>query len=126
GTVAGAEEQTEGQGRLGRTWHSERDSGLYVSIVLRHLIPANTVPLVTLALGLAAREAILKATDLACDLRWPNDVLIHAKKCAGILTRLESSGYPSGIIAGGAIIAGIGINVNHSSFPEELSSIATS
>ena len=37
-------------------------------------------------LGLAVREAILKATDLACDLRWPNDVLIQSKKCAGILT----------------------------------------
>ena len=72
--------------------------------------------MVTLALGLAAREAILTATDLACDLRWPNDVLIQSKKCAGILTHLEGS----------AIIAGIGINVNHSQFPEELSGIATS
>src|SRR4029077_12787221 len=116
GTVAGAEEQTEGQGRLGRTWHSERDSGLYVSIVLRHLIPANTVPLVTLALGLAAAEAILKTTDLACDLRWPNDVLINGKKCAGILTQLE----------GPAVIAGIGVNVNHAKFPKELAELATS
>ena len=58
-------------------------------------------------LALAVREAILKATDLACDLRWPNDVLIESKKCAGILTMLEGS----------AIIAGIGINVNHSPVP---------
>jgi BirA family biotin operon repressor/biotin-[acetyl-CoA-carboxylase] ligase len=75
---------------------------------------------VTLALGLAVQEAILKYTDLACDLRWPNDVLVQSKKCAGILTQLESSTHPS------AIIAGIGINVNHSSFPAELSGIATS
>jgi BirA family biotin operon repressor/biotin-[acetyl-CoA-carboxylase] ligase len=116
GTVVGAEEQTEGQGRLGRTWHSERDSGLYVSITLRHLLPSNTVPLVTLALGLATAEAILKTTDLACDLRWPNDVLINNRKCAGILTQLESS----------AVIAGIGINVNHIGFPKELDEVATS
>lgn len=116
GTAVGADEQTEGQGRLGRTWHSERESGLYVSIVLRHLLSANTIPLVTLALGLATAEAILKTTDQACDLRWPNDVLINGKKCAGILTQLE----------GAAMIAGIGINVNHGEFPSELSGIATS
>jgi BirA family transcriptional regulator, biotin operon repressor / biotin---[acetyl-CoA-carboxylase] ligase len=116
GTVAGAEEQTAGQGRHGRTWHSEPGSGLYVSVVLRRQFAPGTLPVVTLALGLAVREAILKATGVACDLRWPNDVLIGSKKCAGILTVLEGS----------AIIAGIGINVNHSSFPAELNNIATS
>jgi BirA family biotin operon repressor/biotin-[acetyl-CoA-carboxylase] ligase len=116
GTIVGADEQTAGQGRYGRAWHSEPASGLYVSIVLRHRFPPSTLPLVTLALGLATSEAILKVTDLACDLRWPNDVLIQSRKCAGILTQLEGS----------AIIAGIGINVNHSAFPPELSDIATS
>jgi BirA family transcriptional regulator, biotin operon repressor / biotin---[acetyl-CoA-carboxylase] ligase len=116
GTVVGAEEQTSGQGRHGRTWHSEPGFGLYVSIILRrHFLP-DTLPVVTLALGLAAQEAILKSTNLSCDLRWPNDVLIQSRKCAGILTVLEGS----------AIIAGIGINVNHSSFPAELGAIATS
>jgi BirA family biotin operon repressor/biotin-[acetyl-CoA-carboxylase] ligase len=116
GTVVGAEEQTAGQGRLGRSWHSEAGLGLYVSIILRRSFTPTALPVVTLALGLAVREAILKTADLACDLRWPNDVLIESKKCAGVLTTLESS----------AIIAGIGINVNHSSFPEGLSNIATS
>lgn len=116
GTIVGAEEQTAGQGRYGRAWHSEPGSGLYLSIVLRHRFAPSTLPLVTLALGLATSEAILKATDLACDLRWPNDVLIQSRKCAGILTQLEGS----------AIIAGIGINVNHSAFPQDLTDIATS
>jgi len=116
GTVVGAEEQTAGQGRHGRVWHSDPGLGLYVSIILRRQFAPATLPVVTLALGLATREAILKATDLVCDLRWPNDVLIESRKCAGILTMLEGS----------AIIAGIGINVNHSSFPTELSHIATS
>ena len=116
GTIVGADQQTAGQGRYGRAWHSEPESGLYLSIVLRHRFPPSTLPLVTLALGLAASEAILKVTDIACDLRWPNDVLIQSKKCAGILTQLEGS----------VIIAGIGINVNHSVFPPELSDIATS
>jgi len=129
GTVVGAEEQTAGQGRHGRSWYSEPGSGLYVSIILRRQFTPAALPVVTLALGLAVREAILKACDLACDLRWPNDVLMPSKncegKCAGILTQLESSTQSSGMIAG-AIIAGIGVNVNHSSFPEELSSVATS
>jgi BirA family transcriptional regulator, biotin operon repressor / biotin---[acetyl-CoA-carboxylase] ligase len=116
GTVVGAEEQIAGQGRHGRTWHSEPGSGLYVSVILRHQFTPVTLPVVTLALGLAVSGAILKATGLACDLRWPNDVLIQSKKCAGILTQLEGS----------AIIAGIGINVNHSQFPVELGGIATS
>jgi BirA family biotin operon repressor/biotin-[acetyl-CoA-carboxylase] ligase len=120
GSVVGAEEQTAGQGRHGRSWHSEPSVGLYVSIILRRPYTPATLPVVTLALGLAVREAILKYTDLVCDLRWPNDVLLESKKCAGILTQLESSTHPS------AIIAGIGINVNHSSFPVELSGIATS
>jgi BirA family transcriptional regulator, biotin operon repressor / biotin---[acetyl-CoA-carboxylase] ligase len=116
GTMVGADEQTAGQGRYGRQWHSEPDAGLYVSIILRYRFPPSALPIVTLALGLAAVEAILKATDLACDLRWPNDVLVQSKKCAGILTQLEGS----------AIIAGIGINVNHSAFPEEIAPLATS
>jgi BirA family biotin operon repressor/biotin-[acetyl-CoA-carboxylase] ligase len=116
GTVVGAEQQTAGQGRYGRTWHSEADTGLYVSIVFRYALAPDSVPVVTLALGLAAVEAIHKVTDLACDLRWPNDVLIQSKKCGGILTQMESS----------AIIAGIGINVNHAQFPAELSAVATS
>jgi BirA family biotin operon repressor/biotin-[acetyl-CoA-carboxylase] ligase len=116
GTVVGADEQTAGLGRYGRTWHSESDAGLYASIILRYPFSADSLPVVTLALGLATAEAILKTTDLACDLRWPNDVLIQSKKCAGILTQLEGS----------AIIAGIGINVNHSAFPQELAAIATS
>ncbi len=120
GTVVGAEEQTAGLGRRGRTWHSEPGSGLYVSVILRHQFAPGTLPVVTLALGLAVSDAILQATDLVCDLRWPNDVLIPSEKsegkCAGILTQLEGS----------AIIAGIGINVNHSRFPVELGGIATS
>jgi BirA family transcriptional regulator, biotin operon repressor / biotin---[acetyl-CoA-carboxylase] ligase len=116
GTVVGAEEQTAGQGRHGRTWHSEPGSGLYFSVILRHKLTPATLPVVTLALGLAVSDAILQATDLPCDLRWPNDVLIQCMKCAGILTQLEGS----------AIIAGIGINVNHSQFPVELGGIATS
>jgi len=116
GTVVGADEQTAGIGRAGHSWHSEPDAGLYVSIVLRLALGPESLPLVMLALGLATRDAIADVTGLAPDLRWPNDVLLGEKKCAGILAQME----------GDAVIAGIGINVNHASFPPEIAPLATS
>ena len=110
GAVVLAEEQRAGLGRHGHTWHSEAGSGIYCSLVLA---PA---PVLTLALGLAAQDAIAKSTGIACDLRWPNDVMIADRKVAGILVQLS----------GAKAIAGIGINVNHESFPPELASEATS
>jgi BirA family biotin operon repressor/biotin-[acetyl-CoA-carboxylase] ligase len=116
GTLAVAEEQVSGQGRQGRSWHSERESGLYVSFVLRIPIAPHDAPLLALGLGLAAAEAISRTADVACDLRWPNDVLIEGKKCAGILVLCEES----------AFVAGIGINVNQAAFPPDLAELATS
>ena len=116
GSVVGSDEQTSGIGRYGRHWHSPAGAGIYMSIVLRLPFATNDVPLVTLALGLAVAEAIQKTSGVACDLRWPNDVLAGGKKCCGILTVLDAP----------AVIAGIGINVNHTSFPEELAPLATS
>lgn len=116
GTVVGAEEQLAGQGRYGRTWHSEKECGLYLSVVLRLAVARDALPVVTLALGLATADAIVESTGISCDLRWPNDVLIDGKKCAGILTQLHDE----------AVIAGIGINVNQSEFPRELQGTATS
>jgi len=108
--VVVAGRQTAGQGRHGHAWHSEAGSGIYCSLVLE---PA---PVLTLALGLATAEAIATATGIACDLRWPNDVMLDGRKTAGILVQL----------AGGAAIGGIGINVNHAAFPAELAGEATS
>jgi BirA family transcriptional regulator, biotin operon repressor / biotin---[acetyl-CoA-carboxylase] ligase len=116
GTLVIADEQTAGVGRFGRTWHSDANDGIYCSLVLRLSVPASAVSVATLALGLAAREAIQLTTSLACDLRWPNDVLVGDCKVAGILAQLLD----------GRIVAGIGINVNHSSLPEGLRTPATS
>jgi len=107
GRIVGAEEQTAGIGRHGRKWISESRAGLYISMVLA----AKPIPVVMLALGLATREAVGNA-----DLRWPNDVLLNGKKCAGVLAQLE----------GDTIIAGIGINVSQTEFPDHLETPATS
>lgn len=100
GEIVIAEEQTAGLGRHGHSWHSELFAGIYCSVVLQ------PTPLVTLALGLATAEAI----GVPCDLRWPNDVMLDGKKTAGILVNLVA----------GKAVAGIGINVNHVSFPPEI------
>lgn len=116
GTVVVATEQTSGQGRLGRTWHSESEAGLYLTEILRPKLCPDSLPLVTLALGLATAEAITQVAGMACDLRWPNDVLIGTRKCAGILAQLQED----------VLLAGIGINVNHTMFPPEIEPVATS
>jgi BirA family transcriptional regulator, biotin operon repressor / biotin---[acetyl-CoA-carboxylase] ligase len=112
GTVVIAEEQTSGMGRHGHAWHSEARSGLYCSIVLR---PKSSAA-ITLALGMAAADAIDTLAGVRCDLRWPNDVMLNGRKVAGILVNVH----------GDALIAGIGINVNHSAFPPDLVAEATS
>lgn len=116
GTLVIADEQTAGVGRFGRTWHSEADAGIYATFVLRLPLGMECISLVTLALGLGTAEAIQQTTDLACDLRWPNDVLVGDRKVAGILAQLVDS----------AVIAGIGINVNQSHLPGDLRTPATS
>lgn len=113
GTVVVAERQTAGIGRHGHSWHSAASDGLYLSIVLR--LPEAT-PAVTLALGLAAQVAIDDLAQVSLDLRWPNDLMLNERKVGGILVQAES----------GALIAGIGVNVNQSSFPDDLAPIATS
>jgi len=110
GNLVIAEEQTAGQGRHGHSWHSTAGDGIYCSLVL----PQS--PLLTLALGLATHTAIFEAAGLVCDLRWPNDLMVADRKVAGILVQA----------AGRNAIAGIGINVNHTEFPGDVASLATS
>lgn len=116
GTVVLADEQTAGLGRLGRSWHSQAASGIYSTTLLRLPLSTESVPLAALMLGLATADAISRSTNLMCDLRWPNDVLIDDQKVAGILAQLVD----------GYILAGIGINVNQASFPDGLRTPATS
>lgn len=112
GRIVVAGEQTAGMGRHGRAWDSPPGEGLYVSMVL----PPRPAPVLMLALGLAVREAIGRVAMLEADLRWPNDVLLGERKCAGILAHVENS----------AVIAGIGINVAQTQFPPDLDTPATS
>jgi BirA family biotin operon repressor/biotin-[acetyl-CoA-carboxylase] ligase len=121
GSVVIAEEQTAGRGRAGHTWHSEKTSGIYMTVLLRPPISPQQAPLITLVAGLAVRETILEQTGLTPDLRWPNDLLFGRKKFCGILTEMNAEQDRIHFVA-----VGIGINVNHEHIPTELSKIATS
>ena len=116
GAVVLAEEQTAGRGRAGHAWHSERATGIYVTLLLRpHLAPVQA-PLLTMMAGLSAQAAIQAQTGLNVDLKWPNDLLIRGKKVGGILTEMHAE--PAQIRF---VIVGIGMNVNQEKFPAELS-----
>ena len=121
GTVVVAEEQTAGRGRSGRSWHSEKTSGVYMSVLLRPPISPLHAPVTTLLAGLSARDAVLEETGMEPDLRWPNDLLLGGKKCCGILTEMHAE--PDRVQF---LVTGIGVNVNHIRLPQEISGLATS
>jgi BirA family biotin operon repressor/biotin-[acetyl-CoA-carboxylase] ligase len=121
GTVILAEEQTAGRGRLGRSWHSQRETGLYFSMVLRPRVPPSLAPLFTLGAAVAMHNAIERDTRLDVDIKWPNDLLIGGKKICGILAEIEAE-----VDQVKTMILGLGLNVNHESMPVGLAERATS
>jgi BirA family biotin operon repressor/biotin-[acetyl-CoA-carboxylase] ligase len=121
--VAGA--QTAGRGRLGRTWFSPPDAGLYISTIVRRRAVA---PWITLAGGVAVAGGIRAATGLPVQIKWPNDIVAVGpagfrarRKLAGILA--EAASGPDGVHH---IVMGMGINLRPSSFPPELADRASS
>ncbi len=121
GAVVLAEEQTAGRGRGGRAWHSERATGIYVTLLLRPKLAPVQAPLLTMMAGLSAHSAVQALTGLEVDLKWPNDLLVRGRKLGGILTEMHAE--PGQIRF---VIVGIGLNVNQEKFPGELANLATS
>ncbi len=121
GSVYFADEQTTGRGRSDHGWHSAAGEGIYVSVLLRPQIPAMRLPLLPLAAGLAAADAIRAVSGLAADLRWPNDLLVGPRKAGGIL--VEARNDSERLLHA---VVGIGINVHQRTFPSDLATPATS
>ena len=116
GTVLLAEQQTAGRGRGGRTWHSAQSAGIYCSVILRPVLPPSEVVILSLAAALAVHSAVQSQdAKVPVDLKWPNDLLIKEKKFCGILTEMNAEATRVRYI-----VIGIGINVNHESFPVDL------
>jgi BirA family biotin operon repressor/biotin-[acetyl-CoA-carboxylase] ligase len=121
GTVALCEEQTAGRGRRGRNWVSPKGQGLWVSLLLRPMLPPGRAQLITFAAAIAMAEAVEKETGLDILIKWPNDLVLQGKKICGIL--LELSGDVETIAY---VVVGTGLNVGEKAYPPELSASAVS
>jgi len=125
GTLVVAEQQAAGRGRLGRQWYSPPGDNLYCSLLLRLPAPdglpawLSWIPLVSAA---GSARAVERVTGMLPRLKWPNDLLVGARKVGGLLCESTMSAQ------GTCVVVGIGLNVNTSreAFPEDLLAIATS
>ncbi len=127
GTLVIAEEQTAGKGRMGRSWISVAGKGISLSLVLRPTQPLKFWPLLTHTASIALVETMKELHPLKViphaldvDLKWPNDVLVSGRKCAGILLETAAEENPP------AAVVGLGINIRRGSVPESLKGTATS
>lgn len=123
GTVALADEQTAGRGRLGRTWITPPATNLASTLILRP--PASVLREIAMIAPLAVCHAIQDIAGVHADIKWPNDAQIGGKKVAGIL--IEVPQPPSAGDGDGVVLVGCGINVNFDPRAhEEIRDIATS
>ena len=123
GVVVFAEAQSQGRGRFGRKWISPAQRGLWFSVLLRPRLPLQAVTQLTVAAATALVRAIRHQIPVTPQLKWPNDLLLNGRKCAGILTEVE--GEPDSVRHA---ILGIGVDVNLTGdeFPPDLRRLATS
>ncbi len=115
GTVVLANSQTAGRGRLGRSFYSPADEGLYLSLILRPEAPPERFLHLTAMAAVAACDAVEEVCKIKPHIKWPNDLVFGTRKLAGILCERTD-----------AVIVGIGINLTQTEFPPELRDIATS
>lgn len=122
GTVIISEEQTQGRGRLGRSFYSPANSGIYMSLILRPNVFANEAVLVTTAASVGVCRAIKEVTNKDTQIKWVNDIYLEDKKICGILTEAVTN-FETGLVE--CVIIGIGLNFRQpeNNFPEDLKEI---
>lgn len=121
GTIVIAEEQTNGRGRMARNWYAPPKEGIYMSIILRPKMNPLEAPKISVMAALAVARTIMSQAKIKISVKWPNDVLSGVRKICGILTEMMTD-----MDRIDYVVCGIGLNVNHQDFPEELHQIATS
>ena len=121
GTVLLAEYQSRGRGRKNREWISNSGQNLTFSILLKGDLKDQKINLINLCTAIAVAQAIENLFQLDVEVKWPNDVLVHKKKIAGILLESVSKGNKINRVA-----VGIGINVNQPNFPGKFDIVPTS
>lgn len=123
GTVVIANRQSAGRGRLGRSFFSPEEKGIYMSILLRPRLELQRASLITSMAAVAVARAIERVSKLPTGIKWVNDIYLNRKKVCGILTE---SGLNAQTGALEYAVLGIGVNVGIMEFPEDLKEIATS
>ena len=125
GMIVVANEQTAGRGRLGRTFHSPKDTGIYFSVLLRPTCEPSEIVQITTWTAVAIARAVERTTGMRPDIKWVNDLMMGGRKICGILTEMSVESETGTIQY---VVAGIGVNVNQeiSDYPEELRGIAGS
>lgn len=121
GSLYVADQQTAGKGRRGRNWISPGGEDIFCSLLLRPDLPTECASMLTLVAALAAAAVAEKYSGERCQIKWPNDIVLHDKKICGILTEM---GVELGEIS--YVVIGIGFNINRREIDEEISSMATS
>jgi BirA family biotin operon repressor/biotin-[acetyl-CoA-carboxylase] ligase len=101
GSIATTDHQTVGRGRLGRKWVEAPGTSVLVSVLLRPPAERRAAEL-TLVAGVATAVVVERATGLAAQVKWPNDVMLDRRKVSGGIAELRD----------GAVVLGIGLNVN--------------
>jgi BirA family biotin operon repressor/biotin-[acetyl-CoA-carboxylase] ligase len=102
GLVVIAESQSSGRGRLGRTWISQPSAGIWLTALLRPRLETARWGWLPLLTGVALADTVNDLCGVKAGLKWPNDLLIDGRKCAGILAE---------VAAPGAVAVGVGLNV---------------
>lgn len=121
GTLVTADAQQAGIGRRGRSWSSEKGTGIYMSMLLRPRIATDKASMLTLVAALAVESAIAETLQCQPMIKWPNDIVLNKKKICGILTEMTLNGTEIDYV-----VIGIGINANNKEFPEEIVQTASS
>ncbi|MBQ7863741.1 MAG: biotin--[Lachnospiraceae bacterium] len=123
GTVVIANKQSAGRGRLGRSFFSPEEKGIYMSILLRPDIELSKAVLITSMAAVAVARAIEQVSGIPAQIKWVNDIFLNKKKVCGILTEAGIDAERQKL---DYAVLGIGVNVGTMEFPEELKEIATS
>ncbi len=118
-----ANEQTGGRGRLGRSFYSPKNTGIYMSFLYQSELKLSDAVTITTAAAVAVVRAIEAVTDIIPEIKWVNDVYANGKKVCGILTEAVSD-FETGTAK--SIIIGIGINITTENFPDDIKERAAS
>ena len=121
-TLIIANEQTNGRGRLGRSFYSPSSKGIYMTIAFEPDFGIDKAMLITSLTAVAVCKSFEETIGIGPKIKWVNDIYLQGQKVCGILTEAESN-FETGTIS--KIIVGIGINCFEQEFPEEIKDKAT-